>query len=121
MLKAQSDKVNKPNNSNTILLMIDKIETEMKRIDYWVDNPPNLEADVASGTIRSFLDAPSFELWLQCIFIPNVKRAVKNDNLPAESQVGFMAMKQYHYHSIVEAAQPLLSLLHEFDNLIVNH
>ncbi len=121
MPDAQIDNAKNHSNSNMILMMVGKIENEMKRIDYWVDNPPDLEAEVASGTIRSFLDAPSFELWLQCIFIPNVKRAVKNDNLPKESQVGFMAMKQYNFHTVVEEAQPLLLLLHEFDSLIVNH
>ena len=90
---------------------LDEIELEMKRIGYWAENPPQFE-------VESFLDAPSFELWLQCIFIPNARAAAAEDSYPAQSQVGLMAMRQYDYHSYVEEAQILLRLLQEFDTLI---
>jgi uncharacterized protein YqcC (DUF446 family) len=103
---------------DAVLAQLDAIEREMKRIGYWEEEPPDLQAEVAAGTIRSFLDAPSFELWLQCIFLANARAAARNGALPSESQVGLMAMRQYDYHSHDEDAQPLLKLLHDFDAIV---
>lgn len=64
------------------------------------------------------MDAPSFELWLQCVFLPNARAAARSDHLPIHSQVGLMAMRQYDYHSHVPEAQGLLKLLQDFDELI---
>jgi len=99
-------------------LKLNEIEGEMKKIGFWQENPPDLQAKFASGEMRTYLDAPSFELWLQCIFLPNARRAVQAKALPKDSQVGVMAMRQYDYHSIVPQALKLVSLLHEFDGLI---
>jgi len=99
-------------------LKLDEIEAEMKKIGFWQDNPPDLQAVFASGEMRSYLDAPSFELWLQCIFLPNARHAVQTETLPGDSQVGVMAIRQYDYHSIVPEAQRLAGLLHEFDKMV---
>ena len=96
----------------TVMAALDEIEAEIKNIGYWEENPPNFECE-------SFLDAPTFELWLQCIFLPNAREAVKTGNYPSNSQVGLMALRQYDYHSYVEEAQHLVSLLHNFDKLVV--
>ena len=97
---------------------LDEVEAEMKRIGYWKDNPPDLHAEVEAGRLRSYLDAPTFEVWLQALFLDNARAAVANCNLPGGSQVGLMAMRQYDYHSYVPEAQTLLRLLHEFDALV---
>ena len=96
-----------------VLFALDGIEAEMKKIGFWDENPPTFE-------VGHYLDAPSFELWLQCIFLPNARRAANTGEYPNGSQVGLMAMREYDYHSCVEAALNLVSLLHEFDELIVN-
>jgi uncharacterized protein YqcC (DUF446 family) len=103
---------------------LDAIETELKRIGYWQADPPDLLALCDSGEIKSYLDAPSFELWLQCVFLPRARTMLQNDQLPASSSVGVIAMRQYDYHSYVEEAQPLLRLLSAFDaqvNAYVGH
>jgi uncharacterized protein YqcC (DUF446 family) len=100
---------------------LDQIETEMKRVGHWQENPPDLQAKFASGEMRSYLDAPSFELWLQTIFLPNARHAIETDTLPLDSQVGLMAMRQYDYHSLVPKAEALVKLLHELDDLIRRH
>lgn len=97
---------------------LDEVEAEMKRIGFWSADPPDLQAAVAQGRMRSFLDAPSFELWLQQIFLPNARKAVADASLPAQSQVGVMAMRQYDYQSTVPEAQTLLELLSTFDELV---
>ena len=103
---------------------LETIEVELKRIGFWQDNPPDLLALCDSGEIKSYLDAPSFELWLQCVFLPRARLMLQNDQLPPSSSVGVIAMRQYDYHSYVEEAQPLLRLLNAFDaqvNAYVGH
>jgi uncharacterized protein YqcC (DUF446 family) len=77
-------------------------------------------AEYVSGKRQSYLDAPSFELWLQCIFLPRAREAVKTNTFPKNSQVGLMVRRQYDYHSYVEEALPLVALLHEFDRMVIN-
>jgi uncharacterized protein YqcC (DUF446 family) len=107
--------------SSALLQKLDEIEAEMKRIGYWSANPPDLQAQAARGELRSYLDAPSFELWLQALFLPNARQSVRADTLPADSQVGLMAMRQYDYHSSVPEAHGLMKLLYEFDDLVRKH
>jgi uncharacterized protein YqcC (DUF446 family) len=102
-----------------VLAKLDAIEAEMKRIGFWSADPPDLQAQIQSGELRSYLDAPSFELWLQCVFPPNARAAAQANELPNESQVGLMAMRQYDYHDHIPEAQPLLRQLQEFDRMIV--
>jgi uncharacterized protein YqcC (DUF446 family) len=97
---------------------LDQIEAEMKRIGYWKGSPPDLQANVAHGEMHSYVDAPSFESWLQMVFIPNARRAIETDKLPADSQVGLMAMRQYDYHSSIPEAHGLMKLLSEFDDIV---
>jgi uncharacterized protein YqcC (DUF446 family) len=107
--------------SSPLSQKIDEIEAEMKRIGYWRENPPDLQAKAARGELRSYLDAPSFEVWLQTIFLPNARNAVQTDTLPADSQVGLMAMRQYDYQFVVPEAHGLMKLLYDFDDLVRRH
>jgi len=75
-------------------------------------------AEADAGRIRTYLDAPSFELWLQCVFLPRAREAVAQDALPRQSRVGLMALRQYDYHQQVPEAAELLRLLNEFDALV---
>lgn len=91
---------------------LDQIESEMKLIGYWSPNPPVFKAT------HNYMEAPSFELWLQCFFIPNARKAAKKNKYPSKSQIGLLAMRQYDYHSYIPEAQNLLKLLQEFDKII---
>jgi uncharacterized protein YqcC (DUF446 family) len=104
--------------SPALIQKLDQIEAEMRRIGYWHESPPDLRDKAARGELRSYLDAPSFELWLQMIFLPNARRRVETDTLPTDSQVGVMAMRQWDYHSSVPEAHGLMKLLYEFDELV---
>lgn len=96
-----------------VLAKLAEIEVEMKRIKFWTDDPMKSE-------VTSFMDAPSFEWWLQCVFLPNAREAARKGEDPEKSQVGLMALRQYDYHSHVEEAQQLLKLLNQFDQLVEN-
>jgi uncharacterized protein YqcC (DUF446 family) len=104
--------------SAAALAKLAAVEAEMKRIGYWSESPPDLQAEIRAGRLQSFMDAPSFELWLQCVFIPNARAAAASNDLPEQSDVGLMAMRQYDYHSHVPEAQDLLKLLSEFDAIV---
>lgn len=95
-----------------VLASLDEIETEMRKIGFWSDNPLELK-------VGNYLEAPSFELWLQCVFLPNARNAARTGEYPSGSQVGLMAMREYDYHSCVEEALNLVGLLHDFDKLVV--
>jgi uncharacterized protein YqcC (DUF446 family) len=95
-----------------ILAKLDEVEAEMKRIGYWVDEPP------PTGPVKSFLDIP-FELWLQTVFLPHAREAVRTRKYPErKSMVGLAALRQYDYHGTVTEALPLMDLLYEFDKLV---
>jgi uncharacterized protein YqcC (DUF446 family) len=98
---------------------LDAIEAELKRLGWWSAEPPDLQGEVAAGRLKSWLDAPCFEIWLQCIFLPNARARVAEADMPAGSSVGEMARREYDYHSQVPEAMPLMGLLREFDYLIV--
>ncbi|MBW3555281.1 MAG: YqcC family protein, partial [Gemmatimonadetes bacterium] len=85
---------------------------------FWSHTPPDLQREIREGGLQSYLDAPTFELWLQCVFIPNARSAAETNDLPPHSQVGEMARRQYDFHSSVPEAQPLMELLCRFDDLI---
>lgn len=95
-----------------VLSALDEIEAEMKKIGFWKENPPDVK-------VGNYLEAPSFELWLQCVFLPSARKAAQTGEYPSGSQVGLMAMREYDYHSCVEEAHNLVSLLHDFDRLVV--
>ena len=90
----------------------------MKRIGYWSAEPSNLLEKYQDGTLRAYTDAPSFEAWLQFVFLVNARESVQVNNIPSQSQVGLMAMRQYDYHSSIPEAHPLMNLLREFDALV---
>jgi uncharacterized protein YqcC (DUF446 family) len=106
------------NMHDAVIEKLNQIEAEMRRIGYWQDDPPDLQALVERGELRSYLDAPSFELWLQVIFLPNARRAAEANTLPADSQVGLMALRQYDYHSVLPEAHGLMRRLFEFDEIV---
>lgn len=102
-----------------LLAKLDQVEAEMKRLGYWQATvPPEWQAKIDAGQVRSFLDAPTFELWLQTIFLPRARDASRTGNLPSDSSVGVMAMRQYDYHSSVPEAHGLMHLLSEFDEML---
>lgn len=90
----------------------------MRAIGFWSECPPDPRAEVAAGRMPNFLDAPSFETWLQCVFLPRARAAVQAGELPERSRIGVLAMRQYDYHSVVPAAAELLRLLHGFDAIV---
>jgi len=89
-----------------LIAKLDEVEAEMKRIGFW------------SGVDNHKPVSPEFESWLQNMFLPQARAAIRDNKLPDKSMVGVMALRQYDYHSIVEEALPLVELLSQFDRLV---
>ena len=102
--------------SAEVLKKLDEIEAEMRRVGYWSDSP-ELQAGACEGRFKSYLDAPSFKIWLQVLFLPNARAAAREGKLPARSQAGEIVRRQYARDAEVPEARSLLALLREFDNL----
>ena len=95
---------------------LDEIEAEMRRIAYWSD-APDLQAAIRAGKFRNFLDAPTLRLWLQGLFLPNARAAVREGSLPVRSQAGEIVRRQYAREAGAPEARRLVDLIREFDEL----
>ena len=90
-----------------MLGLLDAIEHELDRL---TATTPPLETPFREGI--------TFENWLRTTFLPNARNAVRTGQLPATSQVGLMAVRQYEHHSSIPEAADLARLLSEFDHAV---
>lgn len=102
----------------SLLKKLEQIESELRKIGYWKNQEIDPYAELPDGETPHFLNASSFEDWLQFVFLPNAREAVRSNALPKSSSVGVVALRQYDYHSHVPEAQELIRLLNEFDKFI---
>jgi uncharacterized protein YqcC (DUF446 family) len=94
-------------------VQLDLIEAELRRLGWWLDSPePPSELEPSK-----LFAGLTFPQWLQYEFLPHARTAIRADALPASSNVGLAAMRQYDYHSTVPEALPLVRLLYQFDDL----
>src|SRR5688500_14344396 len=92
------------------LKKLDEIEAEMRRIDYWSDGP-EFEVGACDRKFRSCLDAPTFRVWVQMLFLPNARAAAKEGKLPARSQASEIVRRQYARDAAVREARKLVGLI----------
>jgi uncharacterized protein YqcC (DUF446 family) len=103
------------------LAELDRIERELRGLGWWRDTPVDPFAHLAADAPRSYLDASSFEEWLQFVFLPNARAGARAGTLPATSNVGDMARQHYDYQTNVAEAQALIQLLSGFDEMVEAH
>lgn len=84
---------------------LNQIEAEMQNIGRWRESTKGLRG-------KGFRDSPSFQLWLQCTFIPNARKAAITGLYPKNSQVAVLAIREFDG---CENTDRLISLLSEFD------
>jgi uncharacterized protein YqcC (DUF446 family) len=94
--------------------LLDKIESELKRINYWQSTP--LSEDKLDNMGAFGMNTMAFSQWLQFVFIPQARRAVTGAReFPSESNVAVQAIREFDGDP---DAGDLVSLLCEFDALI---
>ena len=92
---------------------ISAIETEMKRIGYWSDEPLPPEAYDFHQAFA--MDTMAFPQWLQFVLVPRVKQIVADEGeFPASSMVAVQAIREFDGD---DKAEHLVELLGEFDAL----
>jgi uncharacterized protein YqcC (DUF446 family) len=92
------------------------IEAEMKRIGYW--STEALPAEAYEFNQAFAMDTMAFSQWLQFILIPRVHQILdEQGTLPAKSMVAVQAIREFDGD---DNAQPLVSLLINFDAVINN-
>jgi uncharacterized protein YqcC (DUF446 family) len=93
--------------------MIDAIEAELHQAGFWQETPLPPEAYQFKAAFA--MDTMAYTQWLQFIFIPRVRTIIETrGNLPARSQVGVQAVREFDG---VPQADGLQALLSEFDAL----
>ena len=102
-----------------LLGKLDEIEAELKTIGYWDDglDSEDLRKKFDKREIESWLDLV-FSQYLQAIFLPEAREAVRDAELPRESFVSVRAAREYEFWSEIPEAQRLTELLSQFDCLV---
>ena len=93
----------------------DEIEAELKRLGWWMDDPPSEETVVAGGAFG--MNAVAFATWLQVVFVTRLRQAATGEfPLPSSSQVSTFATREFDGYR--EDVDPLMRLLYEVDRLV---
>jgi uncharacterized protein YqcC (DUF446 family) len=91
-----------------------EIETEMRRVGLWQDEP--LPKEAYGYTLAFARDTMAFHQWLQFVFIPQVIEMVENyAELPKKSEVAITASQAF---AGWEKGDRLVELLRQFDELL---
>lgn len=94
----------------------DQLESELKRIGRWTQEPLPAEAFQNMGAFGE--NTMSFEQWIQFILIERLREVARGEmQLPKNSMVGTYAMRIF---GADPQAQPLHSLLYALDSLVRN-
>lgn len=96
----------------SVALLIDRIEEEMRATGFWQSEPPT-PAQLAF-TKAFAMDTMAFAQWLQFVFIPRVREAIASNDFPSSSSVGAQAVREFDGEP---QAGRLVSLLSQFDAL----
>jgi len=96
----------------SVAAQIDAIESEMKRVGLWQEEP--LEPERLEFTRAFAGDTMAFQQWLQFIFVPRVREIVAaRGTFPSQSQVAARAVREFDGF---DEASDLVRLLSEFDS-----
>lgn len=94
-----------------LLEKLDSIEAELRRLGFLagqIQPVPDVTSAFGHGQM-------TFEHWLAHVFLPNARAAVESDDLPARSDVGTAAIRNFDGYP---EADGLITMLIEFDERI---
>ena len=93
----------------------DEIEAELKRLRWWVDDPPSEATVVAGGAFG--MNAVPFPTWLQVVFVQRLRQAAAGEmEIPRSSSVSTFATREFDGYP--EDVERLMDLLYEVDRLV---
>ena len=95
-------------------VLADEIESEMRRIGLWMDEPPSEEEVLKGGAFG--LGTVAFDTWVQVVFVTRLRQAADGAfPLPETSSVGAQAAREWD--GAVDRDR-LQQLIFEVDELI---
>lgn len=93
----------------------DELEAELKRLRWWMDDPPSEETVVAGGAFG--MNAVAFPTWLQVVFVKRLRQAATGEfPIPSSSSVSTFATRELDGYR--EDVERLMDLLYEVDRLV---
>jgi uncharacterized protein YqcC (DUF446 family) len=93
----------------------DELEAELKKIGWWIPDPPSEEEVVAGGAFG--MNAVAFPTWLQVVFVKRLRQAAAGEfDIPRSSSVSTFATREFDGYR--EDVEHLMDLLYEVDRLV---
>ena len=93
----------------------DGIEAELKRLRWWMPDPPSEATVVAGGAFG--MEAVAFPTWLQVVFVKRLRQAAAGEfPIPRSSSVSTFATREFDGYP--EDLSRLMDLLYEVDKLV---
>lgn len=93
----------------------DGIEAELRRLGWWLPDPPSEEEVVAGGAFG--MNAVAFPTWLQVVFVTRLRQAATGEfPIPPSSSVSTFATREFDGYR--EDVDRLMELLYEVDELV---
>jgi uncharacterized protein YqcC (DUF446 family) len=94
--------------------LADEIETEMRHLGLWSENPPSEETVLAGGAFG--LGTVAFDNWLQVVFVLRLRQVATGDfDLPSSSAVGAQAVREWDGY---QDRDRLLDLIHQVEAIV---
>lgn len=101
--------------SKEVILLLEKLEQELRRQDVWLTMPPSPEA--MTSTTPFCMDTMPFSQWLQWFFVPRVRAIVEQGGaLPSGSDIKPYAEEALKVEKL--EMEILLELIEQFDRLM---
>ena len=92
--------------------LIQNIECELKRLGFWEDNPPAIDA---MESVNPFCyDTLEIHQWLQWIFIPRIQ-ALIDAGQPLPAQCDIASYAEVMYEKMSEDRNQLIQYIRAFD------
>ena len=92
-----------------------EIESEMRRLGVWLEQPPPEETVLAGGAFG--LGTVPFDTWLQVVFVQRLHQVAEGTfDIPRSSSVGAQAVREWDSDPFDRDA--LLDLIHQVESLV---
>lgn len=97
-----------------LLEIADELEAELKRMRWWMPNPPSEETVLGGGAFG--MNAVPFPTWIQVVLVKRLRQAAAGEfEIPRSSSVSTFAIREFDGYQ--EDTSGLMDLLHEVDHL----
>ncbi|HYO60421.1 MAG TPA: YqcC family protein [Actinomycetota bacterium] len=95
--------------------LADGIEAELRRLGWWMEEPPSENTVLAGGAFG--METVAFSTWLQVVFVQRLRQAAAGEfPVPSSSSVSTMAAREFDGYP--QDTDALMDLLFEVDKVV---